>query len=125
MEITIPPATVGPETAAPNVVSIARHADFKPSGPPADVPPVVRGYFEGGRCFHRAFEVDHFARKVRCRACKVDLDPIDCLHQLTTYDWEYIAAESKRFREEHAALKAEVAKMRAARNALRRKGGAA
>lgn len=78
------PSLTDPD-ASPKVVSIARHPDFVPIATPKDEPPVLRGYFDGERCFHKTFVVDHFARKVRCSHCKVDIDPIDALHQLTTY----------------------------------------
>lgn len=99
---------------------------YKPPETPPDQPPMhtlERGYLEGpcARGYHQAV-VDARARRVQCRRCKADLDPFTVLEEVARHhEWyAHLIAEKAQLGKEIAALKDEVAKLRATRNRLRR-----
>ena len=100
----------------------------RPPETPGDAPPAVtleRGYHHVGPCanYQHCAAVDARARAIKCSRCGADLDPFAVLEEVAKHhEWHKgLLSEVAQKRRELAALTDEVAKMRATRNALRRK----
>lgn len=86
-------------------------------------PPLRNAPYRLGACKHMETEVDLQGRTVKCTACFAVLDALTVLDQLAReLDWTWVFKQRRDAEKELAALQEEVRKMRAARNALRRKG---
>lgn len=115
------------ETEPPRLAIVLPFPGRDARDAPPNEPPAIRleRGFLPGPCdagYHAAI-VDERARRVECSRCKAELDPFVVLNELARHhEWyKHIIAESARLGAEMEALKGEVAKMRGARNALRRK----
>ena len=90
--------------------------------PPRGDAPVVVGSTGGLLCFHGACVVDGHARRVQCRKCGVDLDPIEQLVLVARRsDLRGFYEERARLEKEIAALKEAAPKLRAIYSRLRAK----
>ncbi len=88
------------------------------------VPPLRRAPHSYDRCGHKQTEVDLAGRTVKCTACFAVLDALTVLDALAReLDWTWVFQQRRDAEKELAALQDEVRKLRAARNALRRKAG--
>lgn len=94
-------------------------------GAPEGPPPIERTFIPlpaGTRmCLHPTAQIDGGARRVVCKGCGVDLDPIKVLEKVAgEYRWMlHIRTETRHLEATVERLKAEVAKLRATRNRIK------